>query len=119
MATVVLCVREGDGGTGKAGGEGPPPPPRLLHYHPLLRRWLQEESAALAERRLREKARITALDTYNDAAADEDTRWYIISDSWLQKWRAFIDNCESFFRVCVGWCWWGGQAVSGRFVRHA
>ncbi len=52
---------------------------------------VQTEAAALAERRLRERARVIALDSYTNT--EEDTRWFIISDSWLQKWRAFIDNC--------------------------
>jgi hypothetical protein len=58
------------------------------------------EARLLQERRAREKARITELDTTwlptaspVDAEAEEDrTLWYLISEWWLFRWRSFINN---------------------------
>jgi len=53
----------------------------------------------LQERRNREKARIVELDTValpagsGPAEVDEDaSRWFIVSEWWLSRWRNFINN---------------------------
>ena len=66
-------------------------------------RVVQEEAAALAERRVREKQRVTAVDSY-DNPSGEDVSWYIISESWLAKWRSFVDNGTCLQDVCVRVC---------------
>lgn len=48
------------------------------------------EAALLAERRKREKDGIVAVDTLK--LENESQCWYLMSEWWLARWRAFINN---------------------------
>lgn len=54
---------------------------------------LQDEATWLEARRDAERERITAIEAANRGVAV--SKWYIVSEVWLKRWRSFIENSGS------------------------